>query len=212
MIRSWMRSSLPAPRVLALASLAMLALVATAGAKHAGSQPWPGTYVASEYAAYDTAGTAVIEGTGAASPAEGMHVTIAGNDVALTPATSWSALWWDRWVRRGYALENGDRRATRYICATTADSAGHFRFERLPAGRYYLRSQVLLASGVAGQSGASLILVVLAKQLTLAPGEHATIALDSLRSEGHIMFPGWEDYQRGYGATTSWEGIPPPLP
>lgn len=169
-------------RAAVAASAALLAL-ASCVANRGTSAPRPGMFVASEYAPYDSAGSGEITGTGSASAGRNGSRTIALRTVVLTPVTSWSRLWWERWVLRGDPAGEGEPRAERYLREAVADSSGRFRFEHLPAGEYYLRGTILFETGDFGRNGSPVLRVVLGKQVVLGAGQRLAIVLDSLRVE-----------------------------
>lgn len=172
--------------VLACAVLLALALLlASCAARSGSSAPRPGAFIASEYAPYDTAGTGEITGSGSATPEGGLRQTTALRWVVLRPVTSWSRRWWERSVLLGDPLGDAESRAAAYLREVVADSTGHFRFDRLPAGNYFLQSSVLWSNSLASRPRPQVIRVVLGKQVALAAGQHLEVVLDSLRLDAN---------------------------
>ena len=102
-----------------------------------------------EYAPYMELGTGNVTGQAFLQRKDGMTVRAAGRIVTLDPATSIGKEWWNRPVR--YAHEYFDippshafRQARRCV---RADADGNFRFENLPAGKYYVQTSVTWQPG-----------------------------------------------------------------
>lgn len=66
----------------------------------------------------------------------------AGETVSLNPVTSYSTFWYENNIIGDRALADPDPRLDAHILRTTADGSGTFQFERVPAGDYYLVSNV----------------------------------------------------------------------
>lgn len=66
----------------------------------------------------------------------------AGETVYLHPVTSYSTFWYQNRVLDRRRLAEPDPRLDTHIISTTADGSGAFRFDRVPAGDYYLASMV----------------------------------------------------------------------
>jgi hypothetical protein len=62
----------------------------------------------------------------------------AGNRVVMDPVTPYSTEWWNRTVLHGEPLDSSDVRADAFHRETLADADGRFRFDKLPAGDYYI--------------------------------------------------------------------------
>jgi hypothetical protein len=91
-----------------------------------------------EYRQFDLPGTGVIEGQAFLLTRGGDVKHGAGKEVTLRPKTMYST---EEQLMRftvGMAIEKPDPRESKYIRKTKADAFGNFRFERLPAGEYYL--------------------------------------------------------------------------
>lgn len=97
---------------------------------------------ASEYAGYGGSGNATITGQAFAKTKGGDVKYAAGNTIVLNPVTTYSTEWWDRWVVRGEALEDGDPRAKPYARTTNADGEGRFKFANVPPGSYYVMTSI----------------------------------------------------------------------
>ena len=174
----------------ALLVLALMgAVVALAAARP--RTPRPGDFIPVEYAPYDSAGTGEIAGFGAALPPGGFYRTIAGQTVVLSPVTGYAQRWWDRWLSDELPMDRPDARATAYLRSVMADSTGHFRFEHLPAGEYFVRT--VIGWDPTGEVGNfPRLRVLMGKRLALGPGEKASVVLDSLRADERAESPNWE--------------------
>ena len=109
----------------------------------------PSSIKEDEYTPYAEQGAGSITGQAFLQRKDGVTVRAAGSIVTLDPATSIGKEWWDRPVR--YAHEYFDippshafRRARRCV---RADADGNFRFENLPAGKYYIQTSVTWQPG-----------------------------------------------------------------
>ncbi|MEQ6342932.1 MAG: hypothetical protein M3A44_15135 [Gammaproteobacteria bacterium] len=97
-----------------------------------------------EYGQYLQGGSATLSGQAFLTQQNGGVVKAAGRTVTLDPATSIGNEWWGKagkfWVHRALTPPSpGFLKARR---TTTADADGKFRFQDLPAGKYYVRTEV----------------------------------------------------------------------
>lgn len=94
-----------------------------------------------EYQALPTSGSGRISGQVFLKTRGGQLKLGAGKDVALIPATSYTAA-----LRKAYEesrpIVAPDPRLLAYTRHVQADSDGNFVFTQVPAGRYYLTSEV----------------------------------------------------------------------
>ena len=149
----------------------------------------------------DTTGTGRIAGDGSCAFAPGVTRTIALQTVVLRPVTTWSRRWWDHWALHGQALVSGrpgalDVRGCREVAA---DSSGRFHFDDLPEGQYFLQSTLFWVEG-SGNYGTRTHFGIVGDQVTLGPGEHATVSLHLLHTE--IFDPWWHAQPGGYDQPT----------
>lgn len=97
-----------------------------------------------EYGQYLKSGTASISGQAFLAQQNGGVVKAAGRTVTLDPATSMGNEWWGKagklWVNRALTPPSIGFNKARRI--TTADADGKFRFQDVPAGKYYVRTEV----------------------------------------------------------------------
>ena len=101
-------------------------------------QPRSAPFSISEYAPYDSAGTASIYGQAFAKTAGGEVKYAAGDEVMLDPVTTYSQEWWQESVVGGKTLGPGDQRVYHYQRVAVADGEGRFHFDALPAGDYFV--------------------------------------------------------------------------
>lgn len=98
----------------------------------------------SEYTQYTTPGTATISGQAFLTQSGGGVVKAAGRNVTLDPATTIGNEWWGKagkhWVHRSLIPPSpGFVKARRTV---VADADGRFKFTDLPAGKYFVRTEV----------------------------------------------------------------------
>ena len=172
---------------IAVSAVLMLLALAIRPAESATARPHAtGAHPAAalgEYAPYDSAGTCEITGTSAIPVAPAVHPTLARRTVLLRPATSWANRWWTEWAVEGSRIRQPDAATAAHMRQVVADSAGRFRFAGLPPGNYYLLSSMTWTLGGPGANDSQFMRVVVGKPVMLAAGEHASVVLDSLRSE-----------------------------
>jgi len=131
-----------------LNALSVLVIVGAAGCATATIAPptWSPTSESAEveYQRYHPTGTGSVHGQAFLTKAGGAVVTAAGRTVTLDPATTIGDEWWNKagkvWVFRDMTHPSPSFLKNRRV--TTADAEGRFRFSSLPAGRYYLRTEV----------------------------------------------------------------------
>lgn len=97
-----------------------------------------------EYLPYLQPGTSTLRGQAFLTQAGGRVVTAAGRTVTLDPATTVGNEWWGKsakvWVHR--ALTPPSPTFFKARRSTTADADGRFVFSDIPAGKYYVRTEV----------------------------------------------------------------------
>ena len=92
-----------------------------------------------EYAPYAKAGHGTITGQVSLKNVDGAVTSGGGcKEVFLEPVTSYSSEWIERAVMRNETLSAPDSRAITYRRTTSTDGLGNFRFDKLPAGSYYV--------------------------------------------------------------------------
>ncbi len=183
----------------AACTLFVLASIVTAGSA-ARARP-SGSHQATDTtpALYDSVGGGEIGGSGSAPATTGAPVTLAARTVLLRPVTDWSRHWWKRWVVGGTPMDGPDPRALSEMRKVDADSTGHFRFDHLPPGNYYVVSSVLWPQDSVGAREARTRLTIVAAQVALAAGGHAAVTLVPMRTETLDPSPGqaWR-YPQGW--------------
>lgn len=97
------------------------------------------------WAPFDAAGTGTIEGQAFLRTRGGEVRVGAGSPVLLIPAVRCVYQWWPMagsiWAKKDFFPSDAGFRAHRR--ETVADAEGRFRFPGLPAGAYFVRSQVV---------------------------------------------------------------------
>lgn len=99
---------------------------------------WSEVFDESAFAPYSKSGNSSIEGQAFVRTRRGAVVTAAGLQVALIPATPYTKEIFDQQFMR----PDVDPRLNEYRRVTTADASGHFTFDQIPAGQYYLSCTV----------------------------------------------------------------------
>lgn len=95
-----------------------------------------------EYAALPAQGTGIVEGQVFMKTVGGDVKYGAGSEVTLNPITSYSEQWYNSIYNLRKDLQPGDQRQNAFIKTTRADGSGNFKFSDVPAGKYFLTSQV----------------------------------------------------------------------
>lgn len=122
-------------------------ILAAVGCTTIPQYPQWSAYGAAEEAEYDPylkSGTGSVSGQGFLSQRNGGVVKSAGRAVTLDPATKIGVDWFYEsgkfWAYRNSTPPSPNFEKARR--ATTADADGRFSFANLPAGRYYVRTEV----------------------------------------------------------------------
>jgi len=128
-----------------------------------------------EYEKFKKEGTAIVSGQGFMKTAGGDVKYAAGNKVALSPVTSYSDQWYNEFYlkvnhkRPNMTFDKTDPRYLEAILNTTADGEGRFTFKNVPAGDYYLGTEVFWQApseyGLITQGGG------ITKKVTIKEGE-----------------------------------------
>jgi hypothetical protein len=168
--RTWSASLAPALALLALG------LGNCAPAAH----PRLAAFHEQEYAPYASTGDASISGQVSLMTKDG-YVTSGGGckEVLLDPVTSYSSEWVEREVTKNEQLVAPDPRSLLYRRRAQADGTGHFSFEQLPPGSYYLACLTTWDRWVMLGTQPTMFEEVtwVHGRITLAPGEHGRIVL-----------------------------------
>lgn len=133
----------------------LILLLALPGCATQHEPTWDTTVVDDEeqYMPYLEQGTANLTGQAFLLQRGGGVVKAAGRTVTLDPATATGIEWWSKsnWQYRELTPPSpGFNKARR---TTMADAEGKFKFKNLPAGTYYLRTEVTWEAGGDIQGG-----------------------------------------------------------
>ena len=120
---------------LATTLLSMALLVGCAAVKRI---PFP----VDEYSALPTRGTAEVHGQAFLKTRGGDVKLAAGNEIRLTPATSYSRQWYVEKYLGRRKIEPHDPRLDEFIRTTIADADGRFKFTQVPAGEHFLLTHI----------------------------------------------------------------------
>jgi hypothetical protein len=157
-----------------------LLLCGLLGVGCAGPQPRLATFNESEFARYRGAGTSVISGQAFMKTRSGDVKYGAGNQVFLTPVTSYTNEGWERSIIKGEKLVPPDPRLQEFRRQTTADGEGRFTFESLPSGDYFVTCGIVWEVPIpysTMQTGG-----IVGAQVHVDPGKQAKIVLQPVRS------------------------------
>ena len=95
----------------------------------------------SEYVVLAKTGIATVKGQAFLKTRAGDVKTAAGNEVFLNPVTSYSLEWYEAY-RSNRRIEERDPRLDEYVRSQLADGNGRFSFKNVPAGEYFLTTNV----------------------------------------------------------------------
>ena len=95
-----------------------------------------------EYTALKNSGNSKVFGQVFAKTRGGDVKIGAGNEVYLTPITSYSNQWYKESYLQGNQMTEGDIRQQQYIRKTISDGNGKFTFNNIPEGEYFVISHV----------------------------------------------------------------------
>lgn len=154
-------------------------------------EPRTTRYNEQEYAPYASQGTSSITGQAFLKTRGGDVKYGAGNEIVLTPRTSYSSEWWTKAVLQDHVLAPGDSLAEGFSGYTVADGEGRFRFDSLPAGEYFVITEV--SWEVPAPSGRSYLLertgALVGQGVAVRPGQSVQVILPQVRSIEKIPVP-----------------------
>lgn len=136
------------------------------------------TFKQAQYEPYAAEGTAKILGQAFATTKGGDVKFAAGRTVNVNPVTEYSTEWWDRTVLGGEELLKADSRVEPFHRSTTTDAEGRFEIDNLPAGEYYVVTEVEWQYGGYDfeKSG-----VILARRIQVKDGQTVKTVLEPVR-------------------------------
>lgn len=128
-------------------------------------RPWYPPFSAAEYARFEGAGSGRIAGRLEELCVDGSRRPVPDSLVVLDPVTSYSRVWWRcRGTSNNYLLQDPppEPRVAAYRRSARTDGEGHFEFDRLPPGPYYVLSTppyelCPTGSAAAGKAGAEVL-------------------------------------------------------
>jgi hypothetical protein len=172
----------------------MLSSACAAKSAPAVVEPRLATFLPSEYAAYEGVGTSTITGQSFLKTRRGDVKFGAGDEIILNPVTTYSTEWWTKAIVGGKTLGPGDDRAKGHTRTAVADGEGRFRFDSLPAGRYYVLSSVVWEvpsvkhPGIIEQTGG-----LVGLEVTTRPGQTTQAILQLVRRYSPVVVPAAPD-------------------
>jgi hypothetical protein len=136
-----------------------------------------------EYTPYMGEGTASISGQAFLKTRGGDVKYGAGEAVVLQPVTTYSKEWWTVSIESGKRMSEPDPRAAAATRSVTADGEGRFKFEKLPAGEYYIACSVSWQY-VTGRRNAYRATTggMVGAQVRVGPAEHRDVILKLVRA------------------------------
>jgi hypothetical protein len=141
------------------------------------------TFNEAEYAPYAGEGTASISGQAFLKTRGGDVKYGAGETVVLHPVTAYSKEWWTASIESGRKMSEADARASATMRTVTADGEGRFKFEKLPAGEYYIACSVSWQYVAGGRYAYSKTTGgMVGAQVKVGAGEHQDVILQLVRS------------------------------
>jgi hypothetical protein len=96
----------------------------------------------SEYDSLNKEGTGIVTGRAFVKTRNGDVKTLAGETVRLHPVSLYSDQWFELASNRKVHTAAYDYRLEDYVFMTIADDDGRFTFKDVPAGEYYLTTQI----------------------------------------------------------------------
>ncbi len=136
-------------------------------------------YMEEEYTPYAKDGKASVGGRAFLTLSNGKVITAAGQTVYLVPVTTRSTEAFDRGIVRNRPVEPELEPESDLVkkCKRTVQATedGKFRFEGLPAGNYYVYSQIGYQTEGTGNHSKTTVVEVAYTKLTLAESEDKNV-------------------------------------
>lgn len=139
--------------------------------KPASRMPFP----EAEYLALSKTGTAIVRGQAFLKTRGGDVKTAAGNQVLLNPVTSYSLEWYEKAYLPNRPLEDADPRIKAYIATQIADGSGRFTFKNVPAGEYFVTTDVMWESPTGYQGALQVQGGKVSKRIKVNEGEEVEV-------------------------------------
>ncbi len=95
-----------------------------------------------EYAYIRLEGSSTVRGEVMVPQKDGSLKPCSGCEVTLNPATSYSEEFFIKTVQNGIPIEEPDIRIFQYIKKTVTNDSGHFTFENIGSGKYFIYAPV----------------------------------------------------------------------
>lgn len=130
-----------------------------------------------EYKALETTGTGIVRGQAFLKTRGGDVKVAAGNEVLLSPVTSYSLDWYNNSYLANKAMESIDPRFNQYVRTVTADSNGKFIFRRVPSGEYFVTTEVTWEAPVGYQGALVMQGGVVTKRIMVMDGEEVEVII-----------------------------------
>ena len=128
-----------------------------------------------EYLALPKTGTATVRGQAFLKTRGGDVKTAAGNQVLLNPVTSYSLEWYEKSYLPNRGIENADPRLAAYVPTQIADGSGRFVFKNVPAGEYFVTTDVTWEAPTGYQGALRTQGGVVSKRIKVSAGEEVEV-------------------------------------
>ncbi len=127
-----------------LPKFALFLLAAALAGCVGGQKPYQLTapFEESQFIAYAQPGDGVIEGEAFVKLPDGKVIQAAGNEIGLLPVTDYTREWFEAGVLPNRPVTPFDPRIAKYFKHMRADAQGRFAFTNLPAGQYYVATDI----------------------------------------------------------------------
>lgn len=130
-----------------------------------------------EYATLQKPGTgrAIVRGQAFLKTRSGDIKTAAGNQVFLNPVTSYSLEWYEKSYLSNRKMQASDTRLLSYMPIQVADGSGHFLFKNVPAGEYFISTNVTWEAPTGYQGALQSQGGVISKRIRVDSGEEIDV-------------------------------------
>jgi len=91
----------------------------------------------------------------------------AGNEILLEPVTSYSKEWYEKYALTWGRISPPDERLWKYVRKQIADGSGRFSFKNVPAGEYFISTEVTWEAPAGYQSSLQRQGGIIIKRITI---------------------------------------------
>lgn len=130
-----------------------------------------------EYAALPTSGSGLLQGRVLREGKGEKAVPVVGGEVLLNPVTSYSVQWYEESYRKERPMARADQRLWRYVRKQVTGADGSFAFQGVPAGVYFVSTQIRRETGRNEDGSPRLEPKVVARRIHVAEGASLRVDL-----------------------------------